>query len=130
MDSIQYITRLKQGPHRKLLKKANTIYIYVEKRRVVKIMISYTNRSRIYQKVIDEFSNANKDSQKYIDDLNLDITNLKISVSSFNESEVSIKEMTDMINKEGRENIISKINVKNLSNYTDYSRVILGTTFK
>lgn len=54
MDSLQYITRLKQGPYRKLLKKANTIYIYVEKRRVVKIMISYTNRSRMYQKVIDE----------------------------------------------------------------------------
>ena len=33
------------------------------------------------------------------------------------------------INKEGRENIISKINVKNLSNYTDYSRVVAGTTF-
>lgn len=36
---------------------------------------------------------------------------------------------TDMINKKGRENIISKINVKNLSNYTDYSRVVAGTTF-
>lgn len=36
---------------------------------------------------------------------------------------------TDMINKEGRENIISKINVKNLSNYRDYSRVVAGTTF-
>ncbi len=34
-----------------------------------------------------------------------------------------------MINKKGRENIISKINVKNLSNYTDYSRVVAGTTF-
>ena len=27
-------------------------------------------------KEIDEFSSANKDSQRYIDDLNLDITNL------------------------------------------------------
>ena len=36
---------------------------------------------------------------------------------------------TNMINKKGRENIISKINVKNLSNYTDYSRVVAGTTF-
>lgn len=52
------------------------------------------------QKIIDEFSNANKDSQKYIDDLNFDITNLKISVSSFNESEVSIQEITEMIEKE------------------------------
>ncbi|MDZ5254756.1 STAS-like domain-containing protein [Clostridium sp. LIBA-8841] len=36
---------------------------------------------------------------------------------------------TDIINKVGRDNIISKINVKNLSNYTDYSRVVAGTTF-
>lgn len=36
---------------------------------------------------------------------------------------------TDMINKIGRDNLISKINVKNLSNYTDYSRVVAGTTF-
>ena len=52
------------------------------------------------RKIIDEFANSNKDSQKYIDDLNFDITNLKISVSSFNESEVSIQEMTEMIKKE------------------------------
>lgn len=36
---------------------------------------------------------------------------------------------TDMINKVGREDVISKINVKNLSNYSDYSRVVVGTTF-
>lgn len=36
---------------------------------------------------------------------------------------------TDMINKVGRDNLISKIDVKNLSNYTDYSRVVAGTTF-
>ena len=52
------------------------------------------------QKIIDEFSNSNKESLEYIDNLNLDITNLKISVSSFNESEVSIQEMTDMLKTE------------------------------
>lgn len=36
---------------------------------------------------------------------------------------------TDMINKEGRDAIISRIKVKNLSNYNDYSRVVKGTTF-
>lgn len=36
---------------------------------------------------------------------------------------------TDLINKEGRENICNKIGVKNLSNYRDYSRVVKGTTF-
>ena len=48
-------------------------------------------------KIIEEFSNLNKDNQKYIDDLNFDITNLKISVSSFDESEVSINEMVERI---------------------------------
>ena len=37
--------------------------------------------------VIDQFANLNKDNQRYIDDLNMDVTNLKISVSSFDESE-------------------------------------------
>ncbi len=36
---------------------------------------------------------------------------------------------TDMINKEGRDSIINRIEVKNLSNYTDYSRVVRGTAF-
>ena len=47
---------------------------------------------------INEFALLNKDDQKYIDDLNFDITNLKISVSSFDESEDSINEMIDRIN--------------------------------
>ena len=46
---------------------------------------------------INEFAEANKDTQKYIDDLNFDITNLKISVSSFDESESSIDEMVSRI---------------------------------
>ena len=46
---------------------------------------------------ITNFSIKNKDKQKDIDDLNFDITNLKISVSSFDESEVSIDEMLERI---------------------------------
>ena len=48
-------------------------------------------------KVISEFAELNKDNQKYVDDLNFDITNLKISVSSFDESETSIQEMEERI---------------------------------
>lgn len=59
-----------------------------------------TEENEKNQKIVEEFSEANKESQQYIDDLNLDITNLKISVSSFYESENSIKEMTEMLNKE------------------------------
>ena len=49
-------------------------------------------------KVIQEYTDLNKDNQKYIDDLNFDITNLKISVSSFDESKTSIEEMEERIN--------------------------------
>lgn len=49
-------------------------------------------------KIIQEFADLNKDDQKYIDNLNFDITNLKISVSSFDESESSIEEMEERIN--------------------------------
>lgn len=36
----------------------------------------------------------------------------------------------DLINSFGRSFIFDQIDVKNLSNYTDYSRVVLGTTFQ
>lgn len=51
-------------------------------------------------KIITEFAEENKDTQKYVDDLNFDITNLKISVSSFDESESSIEEIQERINLE------------------------------
>ncbi len=50
--------------------------------------------------LINEYANLNKDNQKYIDDLNFDVTNLKISVNSFNESESSINEVVERINNE------------------------------
>ena len=37
---------------------------------------------------------------------------------------------SNLINKLGREYIFKQIRVKNLSNYNDYSRVVLGTTFQ
>ena len=37
---------------------------------------------------------------------------------------------SNLINKLGREYIFKQIYVKNLSNYNDYSRVVLGTTFQ
>ena len=52
------------------------------------------------KKIITEFAELNKDNQKYVDDLNFDITNLKISVSSFDESETSIAEIQERIHSE------------------------------
>ncbi len=49
---------------------------------------------------IKEFAEKNKDTQKYIDDLNFDITNLKISVSSFDESSSSIDEIINRIEQD------------------------------
>ena len=55
-------------------------------------------------KVIEEFALNNRDNQKYIDDLNFDITNLKISVTSFDESESSIEEMVERISQDIKNN--------------------------
>ncbi len=50
--------------------------------------------------VIKEFVDKNSENQKYIDNLNFDITNLKISVSSFDESGASIDEIIERIEKD------------------------------
>ena len=63
------------------------------------------------QEMIDKFAESNKDTQKKVDDLNFDITNLKISVSSFDESENSIEEITNLIKQDienSKNNISSK----------------------
>ena len=59
-----------------------------------------SEQNKELSKIITEFAELNKDDQKYIDDLNFDITNLKISVSSFDESEASIQEIQERINQE------------------------------
>ena len=63
-------------------------------------------------KIIEEFAELNKDTQRYIDDLNFDITNLKISVSSFDESETSINEILDRLDSDIANNIQSIENKK------------------
>ena len=63
---------------------------------------------------IKEFSKTNQEKQTYIDNLNLDITNLTISVSSFDESKNSIEEIVARINLEleaNEKNVESKKNL-------------------
>ncbi len=65
---------------------------------------------------VEQFATVNKDNQKYIDDLNFDITNLKISVTSFIESEASIEEFVERIRQEilnNNNNIENKNNTLN-----------------
>ena len=69
-----------------------------KKQEIEKEIEELTKQSEELNKLITEFAELNKDDQKYIDDLNFDITNLKISVSSFDESEASIDEIKERIN--------------------------------
>ncbi len=59
-----------------------------------------TEETEKLTKIISEFAMLNKDNQKQVDDLNFDITNLKISVSSFDESEASMEEIQERIDTE------------------------------
>ena len=79
-----------------------------KKQELEEMILEITKKIESLSIEINEFQELNKDDQKYIDDLNLDITNLKISVSSFDESSMSIEEMVNRINKdiENNKNLI------------------------
>ena len=118
------IEKLKQEKNRTAESQKETV---ASKEANEKQIENMNNQNEEDQKIIDEFSNANKDSQKYIDDLNFDITNLKISVSSFNESEVSIQEITEMIQKEIETHSKNKENKKLQIENADKENEILKT---
>ncbi len=72
--------------------------------------------------IIEEYTNLNKDNQSYMDGLNSEITNLKISVSSFDEGENSLDEILARIHQEMKESqeaiqtkkeLMQKIEVEN-----------------
>ena len=77
--------------------------------------------------IIELFANLNKDNQRYIDDLNMDVTNLKISVSSFDESEASIDEMVERINQDINNNNLSIENKLNQKDAINQDNVDLET---
>ena len=52
------------------------------------------------QTIVNEFADKNADEQKVIDDLNSDIMDLKISLSSFDESSNSMDEIIERINQD------------------------------
>ena len=80
--------------------------------------------------IINEFTDLNKDNQKYVDDLNFDITNLKISVSSFDESEASIEEIQERINLEIENNKKSIENKQNQIEQIKQDNFNLETSIK
>lgn len=81
--------------------------------KITEINLFLSKQTEVMDKVkaeIEEFAKLNMDNQKYIDDLNFDVTNLKISVSSFYESEISIDEMVDRLNQDINNNMNSITN--------------------
>ena len=76
-------------------------------------------------KVVEEFALKNKDNQKYIDDLNFDITNLKISVNSFDESGSSIDEIVERIKQDIENNKQSIANKEENINIANVEKVAL-----
>ncbi len=64
------------------------------------IIKNVDNENEELQKEVDDYALKNNDNQKVLDDLNSDIVDLKISVSSFDESSLSIDEMLNMLEQE------------------------------
>ena len=124
-DEIQKIAeRLnKAKEEKKLLEKQEEEYLSsIDEEVIDKEKIEKENEN--LKRIIDEFAVSNKEISSKVDNLNFDITNLKISVSSFNESEISIDEIADMLKKEielqgnnikNKENQINKIEIEQKS---------------
>ena len=93
----QRLNRLKEENEKIESEKENNLQ---DKQKLKEEIKTLTEETEKLTKTIGEFAELNKDNQKYIDDLNFDITNLKISVSSFDESESSIEEIQERINLE------------------------------
>ena len=93
----QRLNRLKEEETSLEKEKEQTI---LNKQKIQEDMKRLTEETEKLNKIISEFADLNKDNQKQVDDLNFDITNLKISVSSFDESEASIQEIQERINLE------------------------------
>ncbi len=91
------LNKLKEESNLLETEKENSIN---KKEEIQKDIIELNEETEKLSKIINEYVELNKDNQKYIDDLNFDITNLKISVSSFDESESSIEELQERINGE------------------------------
>ena len=91
----QRVNKLKEEKEHLKEDKENAIK---NKEKIQEEIDKLTEETEKLTNVIQEYADLNKDNQKYVDDLNFDITNLKISVSSFDESESSIEELQERIN--------------------------------
>ncbi len=88
-------------------------------------ILEISSENEKLKSIIEEFAELNNDNQKYIDDLNFDITNLRISVSSFDESENSIEEIQERIQTEVENTVKSIENKKVQIEQINQDNVIL-----
>ena len=72
----------------------------INKQKIQEDIHNLSEETKKLKQKINEFDDLNKDNQKKVDDLKFDITNLKISVTSFDESEISIEEIQSRIQLE------------------------------
>ncbi len=95
IDKLQTrLTKLRTEQDQLVQNREKMIQEKEEKQKEVNILLEESSK---LSEEIEQYAILNKDNQKYIDDLNFDITNLKISVSSFDESEISIDEIVERI---------------------------------
>ena len=87
-----------------------------EKENLLQEIKSIEEKCKENNEIIESFASLNKENQKIVDDLNFDITNLKISVSSFDESGLSIEEMISRINED------LELHKKSIQNKTKQSK--------
>ncbi len=85
----------------------------MKKKNLEKEIQTITENIEKLEEEISAFVSKTKTTKKIVDDLNFDITNLKISVSSFDESETSINEFIERINNELENNNKTLNNKKN-----------------
>jgi len=76
------------------------------------IIKKYELENNEMQQIVDDFASENSDKQQVLDDLNSDIMDLKISVSSFDESSNSMDEILERINND-IDNCVSSVEKRN-----------------
>ena len=103
--------KLKEEQQKNIEERQNINFI---KQTIEKEISNIEKENEQLNKTITEFVSLNTDNQKYINDLNFNITNLKISVSSFDESQNSINEIVQRIEQEMQNNNVSINNKKQL----------------
>lgn len=105
-EKLQNLKTEKEEIENSKTENENTIKIYEEE------IVKLEETTQKLTSEIQEFADKNAENQKNIDDLNFDVTNLRISLTSFDESNNSMDEIIERINNEIKNNEESISNKK------------------